>query len=76
MLNHLQRTACLAITGALESLLFLPTLDSFIQTEAKITVFRLKSLITEVHLNRRNSHCDILFGLFESSAILHSDERW
>lgn len=80
LLNHLQRTACLAITGAssscpqaaLDSLLFLPSLDSYIQAEAKVTAFRLKHQINEIHLNTTNTHCSILTELFESSTMLNT----
>lgn len=78
-LSHLQRIACLAVTGAaksapqvaLETLLFLPPLDKFIISEAKITSYRLRSLITERCL-RVNGHSSILTKLYDHDQELEA----
>lgn len=66
-LSHLQRVACLAITGAastapqsaLEALLNLPTLLSFIEAEARSTAFRLRQNIKERDSSNKRGHSSI-----------------
>lgn len=67
-LSHLQRTACLMVTGAksttpqaaLNAFLLLPPLEIFIESEARSTAFRLRSIILEWQLSIRDSHSSIL----------------
>lgn len=76
LLNHLQRTVCLAITGAaktapqlaLETMLNIPKLETYIQAEARITALRLQSLIRRRY-SWRQDHSSIAeeaFGYCES----------
>lgn len=66
-LNHLQRTICLAITGAartapqlaLEVLLHFPKLELYIQAEARVTALRLQSQIKR-RCSWRQDHSSIL----------------
>lgn len=76
-LNHLQRVACLAITGsmsttpqaALESLLYLPKLEDYIMAEAKNTAYRLKHCITDA-MYRSATHTNIVQKLLNHKRIL------
>ena len=78
-LSHLQRIACLAVTGAaksapqlaLETLLFLPPLDLFIKSEAKITAYRLRPLLNDRCL-RVNGHSSALLKLYEHNQELEA----
>lgn len=79
LLFHLQRVVCLAITGAakttpqlaLETLLFIPPLNNFIQSEAKITAFRLQSIIN-MGRPRNHSHSSAIDDLFSYEPILQA----
>lgn len=76
-LTHLQRVVCLAITGAgrttpqaaLESILYLPPLHVFLETEAATTAFRLRR-----HINNRwpwrQNHSSILDKLYGHCELL------
>lgn len=78
-LRHLQRVACLAITGAmsttpqaaLEALLNLPTLDSYIIAEARATAYRLRHHITESQL-RNGEHTEALTDLYRNESALRA----
>lgn len=66
-LSRLQRVACLAVTGAattapqsaLEALLSLPKLTSFIDAEAKSTAYRLRHNISEMDMSIEKGHSSI-----------------
>lgn len=70
--------ACLAITGAmsttpqpaLEALLNLPTLDSYIIAEARNTAYRMKHRITDSQL--RTGHSCALTDLYKYKPILNA----
>lgn len=76
-LNHLQRVACLCVTGAmsttpqtaLDILLSLPRLEDFIEGEAMKTAFRLKHII-RYNPYLRNTHVDALENTLEIESIL------
>lgn len=76
-LSHLQRVACLAITGAMsttpqsamETLLGLPKLDKYIEAEAKNTAYRLRRCITDAQF-RYAKHTNILKNLYDHDSIL------
>ena len=78
-LSHLQRVACLAITGAmsttpqaaLEALLSLPKLDKYIEAEAKNTAYRLRRCITDAQ-HRYAKHTNILKALYNQNHIIES----
>lgn len=78
-LNHLQRTACLAITGAMcttpqaamEALLFLPKLDDHIKAEAKNTAYRLRDNISDLQ-RMTADHTKILNELYEHNLLLQA----
>ena len=67
LLNHLQRTISLAITGAaktapqlaLEVLLSLPKLETYIHAEARVTALRLQSRI-KLGYSWRRDHASVL----------------
>lgn len=79
-LNHLQRVACLAITGAmsttpqmaLEALLMLPKLEKYIEAEAKNSAFRLRGRISEQQL-RIKGHTEALNNLYRYRGVLGAD---
>lgn len=76
-LNHLQRVACLAITGsmsttpqaALDVLLNLPKLEDYILAEAKNTAYRLRHCITDA-MYRTAKHTNIMKELLNHNRIL------
>lgn len=76
-LCHLQRIVCLAITGAtrtapqlaLESMLNLPTMETFIQAEARMTAFRLQKCIKRSQTWRRD-HSSIIDELYIYNPML------
>lgn len=78
-LNHLQRVICLAITGAakssptlaLETILHLPPLESFIQAEARMTAFRMKAYIKPAQAKYMGHH-SILDQLYEYDRSLQA----
>lgn len=80
LLRQLQRVACLAITGAcstapqaaLETLLSFPTIDAFIQAEARATAFRLKSHIKENHIRMEGGHSSITNSMLVARPLLLS----
>lgn len=81
-LNHLQRVACLGITGALrttpqvalDTILGLPRLEEFIQVEAMRTAYRLNTFI-KPNIFIRNTHIDSLTNLTQIDKMIeaHTD---
>lgn len=78
-LSHLQRVACLAITGAmnttpqaaLEALLNLPKLDIFIKAEAKNTAYRLRDCITNLQ-SITATHTKVIKELYDIKPTLQA----
>lgn len=82
-LSHLQRVACLAITGAnnttaevADALLCLPALGTFIRGEARLAAFRLRDHINDLQMQIPKGHSKILKGLYNENVSLQlpSDE--
>lgn len=82
-LSHLQRVACLAITGAMnttpqnamEALLNLPKLEKYIEAEAKNTAYRLRGSITDLQTHTARHVC-ILQDLYKQNAILEANNDY
>lgn len=80
-LSHIQRVACLAITGAMsttpqdamEALLSLPKLHVYIKAEAKNTAHRLRDCITNLQLETAE-HTNILKELYVHNVLLQADD--
>jgi ribonuclease HI len=78
-MNHLQRVACLCITGALnttpqlalDTLLGLPRLEDFIESEARKTAFRLRAQLRSTFCPRL-SHVDALKHLYYIDRVLEA----
>lgn len=78
-MNHLQRMVCLACTGAMsttpqaamEVLLKLPKLETYIETEARNTAFRLRNLITDNQI-RTAAHTHALSDLYSLNGIFNA----
>ena len=78
-LNHLQRTICLAITGAartapqlaLEALLYLPRLEFYIRAEARTTALRLQSQIKRRY-SWRQDHSSIIEEVYGNCQMLRA----
>lgn len=76
-MNHLQRSISLAITGAsrttpqlaLEIMLFLPNLETYIQTEARVTALRYQYLIQRRYPGR-NDHSSIIDEVHKTCSTL------
>lgn len=78
-LNHLQRSICLAITGAaktapqlvLEMMLHLPKLETYILAEAKVTALRYRTLI-KGRYSWRKDHSSIMENICDYNQTLRA----
>lgn len=79
-LAHLQRVACLAITGAMsttpqsaiEALLNLPSLDNYVTAEGRATAYRIRHQLTSQQLRNRISHTNALLDLYKYEGIVEA----
>lgn len=79
--NHVQRVACLAITGAMsttpqaamEILLGLPKLYDYISAKAKITAYQLRAHIREPQRTYAK-HTEILNDLYATNSLIEAED--